>query len=409
MTSARKTPPPGEEEGFVEEGGLNAGWDGGFYVRSSDGAFEFRPIGILHTDFRAHEDESQINTDETLASTFDIRRLRLGFEGHVWRDTGYTFEVNFDDSEVELIYAYLNFGHIPWAQLRVGQFKEPFSYEVLYPEKYLDFVERSNVGSFVAPAEDIGLMVHNLRKPYADIFEYGLGIFNGEGINDLNDAENDDMEAAGRVAFLPFVHGSGWAQKLKIAGKATYTGEQKRDFGFRLRTAERFEFFPRLPVEGERLRWGGDIEWYYGPFSVKAEYIRAEEGRSSGLPDLITDGWHVDGTWLITGEEKKLAMESGWELAARYEEFSVDAQSPFLISGFVDSSGNPITVQDNLVRSLTLGLTKYLNYNMKFQVNYQRDWFDNPFLTPTSLVESGILGAGDDSLSKVLARFQLFF
>ena len=81
------------------------------------------------------------------------------------------------------------------------------------------------------------------------------------------------------------------------------------------------------------MRWGGDLQWYYGPYSLKAEYIRAQEGRSGGLPDLIASGWHVDATWLLTGEEKRLAMESGWELAARYEEIRVNAQNDFAVSG----------------------------------------------------------------------------
>ena len=401
-------PSAGEPKPAAPTDGINAGWDKGPYVRSADGDFEFRPLGILHVDFRGHEDERQINTDDTLASTFDIRRLRLGFEGFMFRDIGYTFEINVDGDEVELIYAYLNFGYIPWTNVRVGQFKEPFSYEVLYPEKYLDFVERSNISTSVAPAEDIGIMVHNLGNPYAGMFEYGIGVFNGEGFR-LNDEENDDMEVAGRVGVLPFANGPDWLKKTKLAANATYSGEQHRDFGFRPRTSEGFEFFPRLPVDGERLRWGGDLQWYYGPYSLKAEYIRAEEGRDDGLPDLITDGWHVDATWLITGEEKKLGMESGWELALRYEEIRVDAQDSFAVPGFLDEDGDPVIVTDNLVRSVTVGVNKYLHYNVKFQVNYQHSWFDEQFLTPTSRTGADELERGDDSVDKVLARVQLFF
>ena len=387
--------------------GLTAGWDKGPYIKSRDDRFEFRPVGILHVDFRGFEKERQINTDDTLASTFDIRRLRLGFEGFIFEKIGYNLEMNIDGDESELIFAYVNLGYIPWANLRIGQFKEPFSYEVLYPEKYLDFVERANIAASVAPAEDIGIMVHNLGKPYAGMFEYGIGLFNGEGIH-LNDAENADMEFAGRIAVLPFAKGPEWAKKTKIGLNATYTGEQKRESGFRARTSEKFEIFPRLPVDGERLRWGGDLQWFYGPFSVKASYTRAEEERNS-LPDLITDGWHVDGTWLITGEEKKLAMESGWELAARYEEIRADAQERFQIPDYTDKNGNPVTIRDNLVRSITLGINKYLNYNVKVQLNYQHDWYDNSFFTPTSRRGESVLTSGDDSVDKVLARIQLMF
>lgn len=386
----------------------NAGWDGGFYVRSSDESFEFRPLGILHADFRGHDEAQQINTDGTLATTYDIRRLRLGFEGKLFDDIDYSFEMNFDEDESELIYAYLDFGHIPWAHLRLGQFKEPFSYEVLYPEKYLDFVERANIVSAVAPAEGIGAMVHNLRNPYAGKFEYGLGVFNANGIH-LNNQKSGGVEVAARFAVLPFADGPDGLQALKLAGNITYAGEREGDFGFRPRNAEGFEFFPRLPVDGSRMRLGGDVQWFRGPVSLKAEYLRAEEERPGGLPDLITDGWHLDGTWLITGEDKERSMNRGWELVARYEEVRVDAQQPFVIPGYVDASGNLISVEDNRVRTLTLGVNKYLFYNMKFQVNYQHDWFDNAFLTPTSRQRVGVLEPGDKSWSKVFARVQLFF
>ena len=60
--------------------------------------------------------------------------------------------MNVDDGHADLIYAYLNFQRFSQAHVRVGQFKEPFSYEVLYAEKHLDFVERSNIATSVAPA-----------------------------------------------------------------------------------------------------------------------------------------------------------------------------------------------------------------------------------------------------------------
>ena len=48
-----------------------------------------------------------------------------------------------------------------------------------------------------------------------------------------------------------------------------------------------------------------------GPLSVQGEVIRvSEERRGQGidnenLPDAVQRGWYSDGSWLITGEEKK--------------------------------------------------------------------------------------------------------
>jgi phosphate-selective porin len=102
-------------------------------------------------------------------------------------------------------------------------------------------------------------------------------------------------------------------------------------------------------------------------------------------------------------------MESGWELAARYEEIRADAQERFQIPGYTDRNGNPVSIRDSFVRSFTLGVNKYLNYNVKLQLNYQHDWYDNSFFTPTSRRGESVLISGDDSVDKVLARIQLMF
>ena len=386
---------------------VEAGWDGSFYLRSADGSFEFRPVGILHADLRVHENEYQINTSETLARTFDIRRLRLGFEGLLYRQTGYTFEVNVDDGHADLIYAYLNFQRFSQAQVRVGQFKEPFSYEVLYPEKYLDFVERSNISTSVAPAEDIGIMLHNLGRPYRSWLEYGVGVFNGEGSR-LNDARNAAMEFAARTAIRPFVNGPGWTSKIAIAANLTYSAEQHRDVGFRPHTSEGFEVFPTLAVDGRRVRTGGDIQWFYGPYSAKAQYIRVVENRRSNQRDLITDGWHVDAMWLLTGQDRTLNVARGWELAVRAEALRVDAGEPFPVPDYIDEEGRAVLTQTARTRSFTLGLNRYVAPNIKVQLNYQHTAFTNPFLTPTSRVGEHVLRPSDSSPHKLLVRLQLF-
>ena len=225
---AQEAPAPDQPDHAQQDGVGTAGWDGGFYVASADRDFEFRPLGIIHMDFRGHDDARQINSGDSLSTTFDIRRLRLGFEGYLFKDIDYSIEVNLDEDKSELIYAYVDLGQIPSMHLRVGQFKEPFSYEVLYPEKYLDFIERANIVSTVGPAEGIGVMAHNFGHPSGEIFEYGLGVFNGNGIH-LNDQQNDGLEVAARFTVLPFADGPAWLQQLKLAGNMTYTAEQDRE------------------------------------------------------------------------------------------------------------------------------------------------------------------------------------
>ena len=68
---------------------MSAGYDHGFYICNVDGSFVWHPFGLIHTDLRLQPNGSQINTDNTQASTFLTRRLRLGFEGQLYGNIDY--------------------------------------------------------------------------------------------------------------------------------------------------------------------------------------------------------------------------------------------------------------------------------------------------------------------------------
>ena len=386
----------------------SSGFDNGFFIRSADSSFVFRPFGLIHTDLRVINKGMQINSDETQSSTFLVRRLRFGFEGTLYKKIDYDLEANIVSHSVELIFAWINFGYLPTAQIRIGQFKEPFSYEVLLPEKYLDFIERSMAATVLSPAEDIGIMVHNFGNPLGGFFEYGIGMFNGLG----TDVKNTDktFEYAGRINIYPFLSSENSLFKnIRLAGYALYEGNRTEGVYTRQRTTLGFEFFPRVITNGKRISFGTDIQWLYGPFSLKAEYIKTLEDRAETLDkEIETEGWHLDLTYLLTGETKTLRMKSGFEIAARIERLSTNAGSPITLTGYANALGNPIIIQKNDVTTLTVGLNYYLNYNIKFQTNYQLDLFGNSLLTPTSR-NVDILMTADDTRGKLLARVQLFF
>jgi len=384
------------------------GFDHGFYIRSADGAFVFRPFGLIHTDLRINNSGIQITTDDTQASTFVVRRLRLGFEGLLYTSIAYDLETNVGAGGAELIFAWINFGYIPAAQVRVGQFKEPFSYEVLLPEKYLDFIERSIVATVISPAEDIGVMLHSFGAPVGGIFEYGIGMFNGLGASAEKQDPNKTFEYVGRFAFYPFAAlPHGFLKGVRVAGYALYEGNRPPGVEIRPRTPLGFEFLPGIPTQGGRVALGGDLQFILDSFSAKAEYIRNVE-ETSANQDAVIQGWHSDLSYVVTGEEKVQAMESGIEIAARIEQLWADAGSPITLTGYTDELGNPIVFQRNHVTTLTIGANYYLNYNIKFQVNYQNDWFGNSLFTPTSRSGS-VLKSAPTFRAKVLARVQLFF
>jgi len=299
----------------AQEQAGKSGFDHGFYIQSADGAFVFRPFGLIHTDLRLAESGRQINTDATQASTFVVRRLRIGFEGQLYRSIAYDLEANVGAGGAELIYAWMNFGHMPRAQVRVGQFKEPFSYEVLLPETSLDFVERSVVATVVAPAEDIGAMLHNFGAPLGGLVEYGIGMFNGLGATLEKTDPNKTFEYVGRLAIYPFAASSNrFFKSTRIAGYALVEGNRPQGVDIKPRTPLGFEFMPRIPTNGRRLATGGDVQFILGPFSTKAEYIRNIEDTPSGR-DAVMNGWHVDVTHVVTGQAKVLTLKEATVIA----------------------------------------------------------------------------------------------
>jgi len=385
----------------------SAGYDNGFYIRSADSSFVWHPFGLIHTDLHLIPTGSQIYTDNTQASTFLARRLRIGFEGKLFRKIDYDLEANVGSGGTELIFAWMNFGYSREVQLRIGQFKEPFSYEVLLPEKYLNFIERSMAATVISPAEDIGMMVHNLGSPIGGILEYGAGIFNG--LSGAEKTSEKSFEYVGRLTLYPFgASGKDWLKTVRIGGYALYEDNYPEGVDIRPRSSLGFEFFPRIITIGKRSAFGGDVQYIKGPFSFNGEFIRNTEQQITNYADAIVQGWHIDATYLLTGENKIQAMESGVELAARIEKLNVNVGSPISAPGYIDVFGNPVFIQNNSVTIFTLGLNYYLNYNVKFQLNYQNDWFENNLYTPESR-DGNILKPASTTRSKALARVQLYF
>ena len=94
---------------------------------------------------------------------------------------------------------YLELRYWPELRLRAGQFKVPFSYEVLFFYNNIDFVERS-VADNLAPSRDLGAMLHG--SLFGGVVSYAWGIFNGTGRNTAD--TNNSKDLAARLVVYPF-------------------------------------------------------------------------------------------------------------------------------------------------------------------------------------------------------------
>jgi hypothetical protein len=112
------------------------------------GDFRLKLIGRIQSQFNTTSInevelvEGGLDPDPIPSSTFEIRRLRLGTEltYHEWL-TG-KLELEFAMARVQMRDVFVNFGFDPRLNLRVGQFKKPFSLLQLHSSSMWPVIER---------------------------------------------------------------------------------------------------------------------------------------------------------------------------------------------------------------------------------------------------------------------------
>jgi phosphate-selective porin OprO/OprP len=349
------------------------GYDEGFFIRTQDGRFSLRFNGRVNELFVFQ----QPGTDQN--STMAIDRARLSVDGTFFKVFRLRVENDFASSS-GLRDAYIAYVPMSEANLQLGQYKVPFSYEALLSSRYIPFVERAAVvRSTVDPSRDVGAMVYGHLGE--GVLLYQLALMNGAGQNqrDNNSAKDVDL----RLFATPLKH-SGIAPlaDLSVGGAFTYgvqpigseSIEGITDFGF--------VFYPAVEAGGARQRWNGQLAWLYGPYSVTGEVIFTDEDRhgvgpdGSNLAPLKTNGAYIGGTWLLTGEAKPFnkriypkrpflwpigdAGWGAWEAALRYDYF--------------DLQHTPDSASDlfprNRYDALLAGVNWYPNEFTRLSVNY---------------------------------------
>ncbi|HXG62361.1 MAG TPA: porin [Planctomycetota bacterium] len=299
--------------------------------------------------------------------------------------------------------------------VQFGQFKEPFSQEETTSSRFIDFAERSvyNAG-LVVPSRDVGVM---LSGAVADgLLQWNLGAFNGTGVGkpkNLAD-NNDEKDLAGRIFVSPLKNGPALVKNLRLGVDAT-VGDVDGPVALGAMTSGDYSGVTLIPatlpqLDGLRRRLALNFSWASGPFSLRAEYgTLHQELQESYAPagDFEIRAWYVQGTWLLTGEDKAVEnrikpranlnpLEGTWgafELALRFAAVDAgDLQDAGLISAAANSE----------VREATLGLNWWWTPNVVLRLNWERLMFD----------EDLPVGSGDaleDSQDIFYLRWQIDF
>lgn len=344
----------------------------------------------LQSDFRDFRPDLPLDGD-----TYVFRRARVGVQGRVYDDLEYEVDAELRDTEAPWRNVFLNYRRFRIAEVQGGRFKMPFGRDQLSGIFNIDFLERSLIGTSLAPGRDEGGMVHG---QFADgIIAYATGLFRSDGDNShVGDSPGAGSTWAGRVVVAPLARKRRRWRSLE-AGAAVATGTVPEGLNSLTgRTLSGHRFFEPVYVKGRRVRLGVDGGWEPGPFSVQAEYIRVNDQRNGqglgdvDLTDAVSQGWYLSGTWALTGERKAGGIEprrplfqggiGALELAARIETLRFGSSA----EGDEPPFSNPraANLLENRDRILTLGVNWYLNQFGRVSFNATREDIKDPARSP---------------------------
>jgi phosphate-selective porin OprO and OprP len=333
------------------------------------------------TDFRDFPVEP--GTDDK--DVFDLHRARVGIEGTIVKRFEYQVERELHDTTQPWRDVYVDGRVVRGLDVRAGHFKIPFGLDQLTGSMDLDFNYRSLAGTYLAPGRDAGVMAHG--RVLSERLRYQAAIFRRGGDNVRASERSDpqtDRTVAGRLVFKPW-NGSDSHRLLRTlaAGIAVTNGEiPAGPNSLRGKTVPGDPFFDRVYVNGRRQRVGAEFQWRPASLGIQGEFMHArDERRGQGienddLPDAVARGWYVSGTWLVTGERKRDAVEparpfpvhgmGAIEIAARVEQVGSSSGSS---SAPVFSSPRSPWIPPRTDTVWTTGVNWYLNSYVKLQAN----------------------------------------
>ncbi|MBQ6305048.1 MAG: hypothetical protein IJK78_00625 [Bacteroidales bacterium] len=268
---------------------------------------------------------------DLLDNTLRMRRVRLSVDGNLSKTVSYKIQGDFTRSPM-LVDAYVKYKPCREFAIQVGQFKTPFTLESPinpvnleifdYGEAVQQLVGYKDVCGVGALGRDLGIMatgslfpIENANGYQYSIVDYAVGVFNGNGANQLDNNNRKDL--VGRLEVHPGL------KALTLSG-SYYYGLYK---GSSVSNAEVDKpYFDH----GARNRWSAGAQYNDGKLVIRGEYINGKTGFQKDIIDaeanLITEdhflnsnGYYgVIGYNFHAGEQKIMPV-------LRYEHFAKDA------------------------------------------------------------------------------------
>jgi phosphate-selective porin len=355
-----------------------------------------------HLDFRGFDPNSwnppgQVTSLPETPPTFYVPRSFVGIKGSATSRITYEFErdlrqtLGSDHEWHPWKDNYLNFRVYRSLQLEVGKFKMPFGMEANLSEDRLDFSFKSRVSDLLAPSRQRGMMLHSTFLKN-DRMEYAFGVFRYDGeATDIHGAPTGKKTVAGAIHGEPLRYLKRFPipktiRHIYLGFAATQGGLFEGQNGVHGSTFSNFTYYDHMFVNGNRTRLGTEVSWTEGRYSIKGEYMhmseeRKQQGiRGNDLPDAISRGWYLMGSWNVLGKMKASGKPKNPFLTGHGRGFgSIELDARYDVVAFYSAPGPGLpsrdprapTILPNGERTWTVGPTWYLNHFIKIQAHAQ--------------------------------------
>ena len=186
--------------------------------------------------------------EEGGSSQFNIPYVRISLTGDISKQ--FDYKLQFEFASPKLIDAYLRWKPCSAFNVQLGQFHVPFSLEGPLSPTKMEAIGATRVTSKICgtpDTRDLGAMLYGnlLKVNDRHLFEYAVGVFQGEGKNKAD--ANKSKDVIGRLKFFP-------VESLCLTGSYSY-GERGADYLQNQRAAVGFEWKPENWVIRSEYLW----------------------------------------------------------------------------------------------------------------------------------------------------------
>lgn len=374
----------------------------------------FTVIGVFQADaVWVDQDDASLATFGPIQDGADIRRARLGAKGAVAENMNYFMQFDFGFfGRPTFTDVWLEITHLPLlGTFRIGQWKQPFSLEVVSSFRYTTFMERSLLFQAFTPFRHLGAGFYDYSEDLSRTWAFSV-FRTGQDQYGNSISTDGGWGGAGRLTWLPWYDEPAEGRYYWHLGSAYYYNSPPRDL-VRFRTIPEMFVGEHAPngvgTSGQAIpgvlngvpffvdtgpllasdvhTFGLESLYVRGPFSLQAEWMAAIVNQLFAPVGYLHGGYAQAG-FFLTGEHRPYDRKLGQiDRVKPFEDFFRVGTPHGICSGWgaweVAARISYIDLNDDGIRGgdlvdTTLGLNWYLNPYCKFVANWVHAFLDHP-------------------------------